>query len=68
MDESPKQLIEDVASQSIKPGQEPWIDYEYIRHGMVNIFKANEPLKGTRMVKVTKTKIDWAQFMKEVSE
>ncbi len=70
MDESPKQLIEDVATQAIKPGQEPRVDYEYIRHGMVNIFMANEPLKGTRIVEVTKTKTkrDWAQFMKQVSK
>jgi len=38
MDESPKQLIEEVASTPIKPGQEVRLDYEYIRHGMVNIF------------------------------
>jgi len=70
MDESPKQLIEDVASQVIRPGQESRVDYEYIRHGMVNIFMANEPLKGTRIVKVTKTKTktDWALFIKQVSE
>lgn len=69
MDESPKQLIEDVATSSMIPGQEARIDYEYIRHGMVNIFMANEPLKGIRMVEVTrnKTKTDWAQFMKKVA-
>ena len=70
MDESPKQLIEDVATQAIKPGNERRVDYEYIRHGMVNIFMANEPLKGSRIVEVTKTKTknDWAHFMKKVSE
>lgn len=56
MDESPKQLIEDVATSSMKPGQDARIDYEYIRHGMVNIFMANEPLKGKRMVEVTRHK------------
>ncbi len=56
MDESPKQLIENVATQAIKPGNERRVDYEYIRHGMVNIFMANEPLKGSRIVEVTKTK------------
>jgi hypothetical protein len=29
MDESPKQLIEEVASTPIKPGQEARVDYEY---------------------------------------
>lgn len=43
MDESPKQLIEEVASTPIRPGQEARLDYAYIRHGLVNIFMANEP-------------------------
>ncbi|HKJ43785.1 MAG TPA: IS630 family transposase [Sunxiuqinia sp.] len=70
MDESPKQLIEEVASTPIKPGQEARLDYEYIRHGMVNIFMANEPLKGKRLVEVTeyKTKKDWARFMKRIAD
>jgi len=70
MDESPKQLIEDVASMPIKPGQEARVDYEYIRHGMINIFMAIEPLKGHRLVEVTeyKTKKDWAKFIKHLSD
>jgi len=71
MDESPKQLIEE-SKESIpmQPGFEKCEDYEYIRHGVVNIFMANEPLKGKRMVEVTetKTKKDWAKFMKKVSD
>lgn len=71
MDESPKQLIEE-ASPSIpmKPGQIEKVDYEYIRHGMVNIFMANEPLKGKRLVEVTefKTKVDWAKFVKRIAD
>ena len=70
MDESPKQLIEEVASTPIMPGQEARLDYEYIRHGMVNVFMANEPLKGKRLVEVTeyKTKKDWAKFMKRIAD
>jgi hypothetical protein len=70
MDESPKQLIEEVASTPIRPGQTARLDYEYIRHGMVNIFIANEPLKGKRLVEVTqyKTKKDWAQFLKRIAD
>lgn len=71
MDESPKQLIEaGRPSTRIKPGQEARVDYEYIRHGVVNIFMANEPLKGTRLVEITetKTKKDWALFIKKVAE
>jgi len=70
MDESPKQLIEEIASTPMKPGQEARVDYEYIRHGMVNIFMANEPLKGKRLVEITeyKTKKDWAKFMKRIAD
>jgi len=70
MDESPKQLIEEIASTPMKPGQEARVDYEYIRHGMVNIFIANEPLRGNRIVEVTeyKTKKDWAKFIKRISD
>ena len=69
MDESPKQLIEELASTPIKQGQEARVDYEYIRHGMVNIFMANEPLRGKRMVEITefKTKKDCARFMKRIA-
>ena len=71
MDESPKQLISGARPSSpMKPGQESRVDYEYVRHGMVNIFMANEPLKGTRLVEVTthKTKRDWAIFIKRIAD
>jgi len=71
MDESPKQLIEEVRlGSAMKPGQEARVDYEYIRHGVVNIFIANEPLKGKRFVEITafKTKKDWALFVKKIAD
>ncbi len=37
IDESPKQRIETCNSTPAKPGQEEQVDYEYIRHGVVNI-------------------------------
>lgn len=55
MDKSSKQLIEEVASTPIKPRQEVRLDYEYIRHGKVNLFMVNEPLKRKRLVEVTET-------------
>ena len=70
MDESPKQLIEEgKPSIQIKPGQDARVDYEYIRHGVVNVFMANEPLTGKRYVEVTefKTKTDWAKFVKRIA-
>ena len=69
MDESPEQLIETVREEKMEPGKDKRIDYEYIRHGVVNIFIANEPLKGRRLVEVTefKTKKDWAKFIKRLA-
>ncbi len=71
MDESPKQLIEEQRSPiAMKRGQGARVDYEYIRNGVVNIFMANEPLKGKRFVEVTKskTKKDWAMFVKGIAD
>lgn len=71
MDESPKQLIDELRpSLTLKPGQEARVDYEYVRNGVINIFMANEPLKGKRFVKVTefKTRKDWAKFIKEIAD
>jgi hypothetical protein len=71
MDEMPKQLIEEGRpSTAMKPGQEARVDCEYIRNGVVNIFMANEPLKGKRFVEVTelKTKKDWAMFVKMIAD
>jgi len=70
MDESPKQLIQDACrSIAMKPGHEARVDYEYIRKGVVNIFMANEPLKGNRLVEITqfKTKKEWALFVKRIA-
>jgi len=71
MDESPKQLISSTKTTvPMRKGQEQRIDYEYIRHGVVNIFMANEPLMGKRLVEVTqtKTKKDWAWFVRKISD
>ena len=71
MDESPKQLIEEgQPSTKMKPGQDARVDYEYVRHGVVNVFMANEPLQGKRFTEVTefKTKKDWALFVKKIAD
>lgn len=71
MDESPKQLIEvRNGIVAMKPGKERRRDCDYIRHGMVNIFMAGEPLKGRRYVEVheTKTKRDWALFIEKIAK
>ena len=71
MDESPKQLIKETrGSIPMKPGSEKKIDHEYARCGMCNIFMANEPLRGKRFVEVTgtKTKKDWALFVRSIAD
>jgi transposase len=70
MDESPKQLIETIQEEKMEQGKDKRVDYEYIRHGVVNVFMANEPLKGKRLVEITefKTKKDWAKFVKQVAD
>lgn len=69
MDESPKQLIsEGRPGQNMKPGTDARFDYEYIRHGVANIFMANEPLAGKRFTQITefKTMKEWALFIRTV--
>ncbi len=70
MDESPKQLISETKIPiAAVPGKIAKYDYEYKRHGVCNIFMANEPLIGKRLVKITerKTKIDWAYFLEDIA-
>lgn len=71
MDESPKQLIKQIGIPiERKPGQDAKEDYEYSRQGVANIFMANEPLKGKRYVQIkkSKTKKDWAYFVKHIAD
>jgi len=71
MDESPRQLIDEVKSPIAgAPGRPARYDYEYKRRGVCSVFMASEPLAGKRMVKVMerKAKRDWALFIAEISE
>jgi hypothetical protein len=71
MDESPKQLVEDLHPPiAMVPGREKRVDYDYVRNGVVNIFMANEPLRGKRFVEVTehKKKSDWARFIRRIAD
>jgi len=70
MDESPRQLIDEVKIPvPATPSRPARYDYEYKRHGVCNIFMASEPLAGKRIVKVTerKTKQDWALFVADIA-
>ena len=69
LDETSKQLIEETRNPiPASPGQELCFDYEYKRNGVANLFMMFEPLAGKRYVKVTerRTKIDWAQCVREL--
>ncbi len=71
MDETSKQLLADVQPPlPVQPGQKERYDYEYEREGVANLFMFVEPLVGKRHVKVTdrRTKVDWAEAMRELSD
>jgi transposase len=69
MDEVSKQLLRDTRTpQPSLPGQVQRVDFEYAREGVVNLFLFCEPLGGRRWVTVTarRTKVDWAQQIKDL--
>jgi hypothetical protein len=71
MDEVNTQLLADTRDPlPIKPGEPKREDYEYVREGVCNIFLACEPLTGLRytMVAARRTKQEWAQFIRTLSD
>jgi len=69
VDETNKQLIAETREEiPPSPGHPARYDYEYKRNGTANLFMVAEPLVGRCEVKVTerRTKVDWAQLMKEL--
>lgn len=69
MDESSKQLLKEVRNPiAAECGRVERYDTEYERNGTCNIFIDVEPLSGKRHTKVTerRTKIDWAEYIKEL--
>jgi len=71
VDEGGKQLIGDIREPlPVRPGSPAKQDYEYERQGMANLFLAVQPLGGIRHVETTerKTAVDFARFLKRVSE
>lgn len=70
MDEMPCQLIDNILTPvSPKPGISQKVDYEYRRNGTCCVFIAFNLHEGMRMVRVKehRTKIDYADFMKELA-
>jgi hypothetical protein len=71
LDETSKQLIGEVAKPaSAAPGQAAHYDYEYVRHGVANLFMIVEPLAGQRDVEVTdrRTKKEYAECLRKLSD
>jgi len=69
MDELSKQLIRETRTPiPATPGQPERYDYEYVRHGVANLFLFFEPLAGWRAAKVTerRTMVDWAEAVREL--
>jgi hypothetical protein len=69
MDELSKQLVGEVAEPlPLKAGQPRRYDYEYVRHGVNNLFMFFEPLAGQRFVEVTdhRTKVDGAYAVRDL--
>jgi len=70
-DERPYQLVRETRlALPVAPGQPQRYDYEYARNGTCNLFTYLQPLAGWRHVVVTerRTKLDFAQRMKEMSD
>lgn len=71
VDERPCQLIEDIAVPiPMKSGRQKREDHEYQRNGTCCLFIAFEPLAGWRFIEVKqqRTKVDYAQFLKELAD
>jgi hypothetical protein len=69
MDEISKQLLSDSRPPlPLQPEKPERYDYEYVRHGTANTFMFFAPLLSWRHLKVTaqRTRIDWAEAMREV--
>jgi transposase len=71
MDEINTQLLSDTREPlPLEPGKPVREDYEYEREGVCNVFLACEPLAGHRftMVAAQRTKQEWAQFIRRLSD
>lgn len=71
IDEKSKQFLAETRNPiAMKSGTPYKYDYEYKRKGTGNIFVAIEPKAGKRIVKITdtRTKSDYANFIKELLE
>jgi hypothetical protein len=71
LDETSKQLVgEEKTPVPAGPGHVAHYDYEYVRHGVANLFMIFEPLAGQRDVVVTdrRTKKDYAECLRKIAD
>ena len=69
LDETSKQQVKETRQpRPAQPGAVGSYDYEYERNGVSNLFMLFAPLEGWRRVEVTdrRTKVDWAQVVKQL--
>ena len=69
LDETSRQLLADSRpALAVAPGRPARHDPEYVRGGVVNLFLVCAPLRGWREVRVSaqRTRIDWAQCVREL--
>ena len=69
LDETSKQQVKETRQpRPAQPGAVSSYDYEYERNGVSNLFMLFAPLEGWRRVEVTdrRTKVDWAQVVKQL--
>lgn len=69
MDEMSRQLLKQVRSPiGVKPGRPRRYDHHYERNGTVSLFTFFEPLAAHRVVltRERRTKVDWAECVREV--
>jgi hypothetical protein len=69
MDEASKQLVGETRRPlPSRPGDVAHYDYEYVRHGVANLFMFFAPLLGWRHVQVTerRTQVDWAYALRDL--
>jgi hypothetical protein len=69
LDETSRQVLGDVRQPlALAPKRPRREDYEYVRHGVCNLFLVCEPLRGWRHIEVTerRTLQDWAHLVRDL--
>lgn len=70
VDESPHQLVSEIKPGFIDSKGQRYVDYEYKREGVVDLYMICEPLRGKReiLVKDNHNRFNWAEAIRYVAE